>query len=291
MFAYSRQCVRLKPFSANVVACFRRGFSSRGPKSVVLMLGIVLSGAAAQAANFGPFATYNSGVMLLSTGTLTPPNGGSCAGSPALCSPRGEAVDAAGNVYITDADYSRIVKVTVAGVVSVLNVGSPQGEGLLHPSGMAVDKTGNVYITDTNNNRVVEVTTAGVASVLNVGSPQGEGLLHPSGMAVDGAGNLYIADTDSSRVVEVTAAGVASVLNVGSPGGQVLLQPNGVALDSAGDVYIADADNNRVVEVTAAGVVSVLKVGTPNGRGLKESQSMGPGTSTSWAKLTTSSRK
>jgi sugar lactone lactonase YvrE len=205
-----------------------------------------------------------------------------------LAAPTGVAVDGAGNVYIVDADNSRIVEVTAAGASSVLSFSGLSGNyncgstGLCTPFGIAVDGAGDVYIGDTYNNRIVEVTAAGVASVLNTGSlaaPTGSpctatALCQPTGVAVDGAGNVYIADTGNNRAVKVTAAGVASVLSTGSltvsscttPANTtvttVLCTPYGIGVDGAGDVYIADSYNNRVVEVTAAGAASVLNTGS-----------------------------
>jgi hypothetical protein len=223
----------------------------------------------------GPLGIFQPGTAsLLNTGSLA--------------APTGVAVDGAGNVYIVDADNSRIVEVTAAGASSVLSISGLPGNfncsstGLCTPFGIAVDGAGDVYIGDTFNNRIVEVTAAGVASVLSTGSlaaPTGSpctatALCQPTGIAVDGAGDVYIADSGNNRAVKVTAAGVASVLSTGSltvsscttPANTtvttVLCTPYGIGVDGAGDVYIADSYNSRVVEVTAAGVASVLNTGS-----------------------------
>jgi sugar lactone lactonase YvrE len=194
------------------------------------------------------------------------------------------AVDGAGNVYVADTGNNRVVKVTPAGIATVLNTGSltsavPGGcsTGLCRPSAVAADSAGDVYIADEANDRVVQVTAAGVASVFNTGSlsagngnscaGHGTVLCEPYGIAVDSAGNVYIADSFNYRVAKVTPAGVGSVLNLGSPGG-LAVTPTGVAVDGAGDVYITDDGSNggiinsRVLKVTAAGVVSVLGTGS-----------------------------
>lgn len=226
---------------------------------LVLALAVVLLPAVARA----QVVSFDGvGTVLPLTGLTSPAT---------LHTPTGVAVDGLGNVYIADTDNNRVVKVTAAGVATVLDVGSPAGLGLSNPYGVAADGVGDVYIADTNNNRVVVVTAVGAVSVLNVGSPGGLGLSNPFGVAVDGSGDVYIADYRNNRVVVVTAAGAASVLSTGSltPGSlctsTALCGPSGVALDSAGDVYIADNNNNRMVEVTAAGVASVMNVGSPGG--------------------------
>jgi hypothetical protein len=189
-------------------------------------------------------------------------------------------VDGAGDVYIADSGNNRAVKVTAAGVASVLSTGSLTVSScttpanttvttvLCTPYGIGVDGAGDVYIADSYNSRVVEVTAAGVASVLNTGSLL---LSEPTDMKVDGAGDIYIADYGNDRVVEVTAAGVASVLNASSLPGTTdgetiyscattgLCRPAGVALDGAGNLYIADTYNNRAAEFATGLALSFAK--------------------------------
>lgn len=69
------------------------------------------------------------------------------------CSCTGVGVDTAGNVYVTDSDNNRVLKLAAGS--------SSQTElpftGLSGPSGVAVDGAGNVYVSDENNDRVVKL--------------------------------------------------------------------------------------------------------------------------------------
>jgi sugar lactone lactonase YvrE len=155
--------------------------------------------------------------------------------------PYGVAVDGAGDVFIADTGNSRVAEVPTYCLYCLNPV---PVSGLNSPAGVAVDGAGDLFIADTGNNRVVEVPAGGGAQI-TVGS----GLNSPSGVAVDGTGNVFIADTGNSRVVEVPAGGGAQI-TVPVSG---LNSPTGVAVDAAGDLFIADAGNNRVVEVPYLG--------------------------------------
>ncbi len=123
----------------------------------------------------------------------------------------GVAVDSMGNIYIPDgyagADPSRVIKVTAAGVVSLL---TPDGITFSQPGGVAVDGMGNIYVADGGHNRIVEITTAGVASVLAINSLSTPATLgSPFGITVDPSGNLYIPDSGNNRILFVNVSGSA----------------------------------------------------------------------------------
>jgi serine/threonine-protein kinase len=65
------------------------------------------------------------------------------------------AVDAAGNIYVADNFFRRVV-VLPAGAHAQRLVPLT---GVHDPGGLAVDSAGNLYVTDTGNNRVVKLTT------------------------------------------------------------------------------------------------------------------------------------
>jgi sugar lactone lactonase YvrE len=219
---------------------------------------------------------------------------GSAATSASLYSPRGTAVDGAGNLYIADSSNNRIRKVNAAGIISTV-AGSgtyyfggfsgdngPATSALLYaPSSVAVDAGGNLYIADAGNNRIRKVSTTGVITTVagngtagflgDGGSALTAEMSDPIGVAVDAVGNLYIADTGNNRIRKVTLAGIITTIGGNGTSGYngdgiaatsaTLYQPYAVALDPLGNVYVADYYNARIRKIIPGGIISTVAGG------------------------------
>jgi uncharacterized protein (TIGR03437 family) len=141
-----------------------------------------------------------------------------------LICPEGVAVDASGNLYISDTEQHVVAK--FANGVLTLNFAGTGYDGfagdggpaanaeLADPVGVATDAAGNVYIADPENNRIRRVTPDGIISTIagvtkfgytGDGGPALEAQMwSPHGVAVDASGNLYIADTENDVIRQLT---------------------------------------------------------------------------------------
>ncbi len=217
---------------------------------------------------------------------------GGPATSASLAHPIGVAVDATGNLFISDRGNLRIRRVDAAtGIISTVagngaigfsgDGGPATSTPLSGPWGVALDAVGNLFIADREDHSVrrVDVATGIISTVAGTGVRgfSGDGglatsasLALPNGVALDTAGNLFINDFVNLRIRRVDAAtGIISTvagngsLGFSGDGGPAtsgsLLNPLGVALDTASNLFIADSGNQRIRRVdTATGIISTV---------------------------------
>lgn len=164
--------------------------------------------------------------------------------------PEAVAVDGAGNVYVADSEAAAIFKITPGGVQTTV------GTGFSYPNGIAVDGQGNLYVTDPFIDEVVEIAPSGKQTTV------GSGYNTPAGVAIDAAGNVYVADTYNQTVFKVTPGGTQTMI------GRNLVSPAAVAADAAGDVYITDDGTDALYEVAPSGRQTTVASGLDNPDGV-----------------------
>jgi sugar lactone lactonase YvrE len=210
---------------------------------------------------------------------------GGPATSAQLCFPAGLAFDAAGDLYIADADSMdvRRVDASTGKITTVAGQGGMQGYSgdggvatsaeLSIPNSVAVDGAGNLYIADSYNHviRKVVPSTGFISTVAgdhtlgysgDGGPATAARLYSPFGVAVDSAGDIYIADSYNSvvRFVDAPSGKIATIAGNGTfgfsgDGGPAtaaeMADTWGVTLDASGRLFVTDIFNFRIRLVTA----------------------------------------
>jgi len=177
--------------------------------------------------------------------------------------PWGIALDAIGNLYISEPLGHRIRKISPEGVVVTFagsgTRGYLNGAGTVaqfdSPGGIAVDADGIVYVADSANDAIRRISPTGDVTTLAGGPPGeevGSGLTMPFALplavAVDAAGTVYVADTRNYVVRRISRAGeVSTVIGTGveavvdGPADIAsFIGPVGITLDPSGNIYVVD---------------------------------------------------
>jgi uncharacterized protein (TIGR03663 family) len=165
--------------------------------------------------------------------------------------PRDIAIDAQGNVYVTDTGNKRVQKFSPTGEFRQAWGGGGVVPGAFEePVGLDIDSQGNIYVADTWNRRIqkFDPNFQPLAQWEVVGWDS-ESVINKPALAVDKQGRIFISDPEGYRVIVYDSAG--QVLGTWGQYGQDLASfalPNGLAIDLAGNLLVADADNNRVMK-------------------------------------------
>ena len=183
--------------------------------------------------------------------------------------PSGVAVDANGNLFVTDRNNNMIRKITSAGVVSTIagtktpgyvngTVNTTGGyASFRNPSALVLDKDGNIYVADLGNSAIRMITPAAVVTTI-AGGPGQTSLVGSSiALTIDAQGNFFIAD-ESGRIIELTAAKVlydlAGATNVagyadGTGTAAQFNNPQGICITPSGSIFVSDFNNNMIRKV------------------------------------------
>lgn len=237
--------------------------------------------------NAGSETVYEQPVSLQGTSPVYEQSFGSEPGG--LSRPVSDALEANGDLWVTDWQGNRIAKFSPAG--ALLGEYGSEGSGagqFANAWGIAVnEKTGNVYVTDAHNDRVEEFSSSGTfiktfgwgvsngkdeyetctkeckAGIAGSGNGQFNVV---TGIAIDSSGDIWAVDEGNDRVEEFSEEGgyLQQFGTAGTGAGQFEV-PLNVAL-AGGDVYVTDLNNDRIDEFSTAGAfIKTFGWGVANG--------------------------
>jgi sugar lactone lactonase YvrE len=165
--------------------------------------------------------------------------------------PEGIAIDADGNLYVTDLLNRAVRKVTPAGVVSTF-----VGSGLFGQlAGVAVDAAGNVYMTDRTG--IYEAGPSG-GSAVKIAALSGATAITvaPNGTLYITAGHPFTSGVGA--VYSMTATHVPTLL----AGTGLSNRLPAIIMGGDGNLYIGDVANSVILQVSLSGAVTTV-AGSP----------------------------
>lgn len=195
------------------------------------------------------------------------------------------AIDASGNVFVTDTGNSTLRRITPAGVVStyagvagssIYVDGAATLARFVAPMGVAVLNNAAVLVTEVNSHTLRFITpdrvvnTAGGSTGLSGSIDaflESARFFNPSGIVVDSNQNTYIADASNHTIRRITLA--SSVTTFAGTAGQAgttdgagaaarFNRPRGLAIDGNNTLYVADTGSHTIRRITADGTVTTL---------------------------------
>jgi len=162
-------------------------------------------------------------------------------------------VNGAGQIFVTDARNSRVVRINDMAGRGWTAFGT-HGTGVNQfrfPFGISVGRSGQIFVTDIY--RIVRVndmngsgwTTFGTRGT---GVKQFKGL---TGIFVTPAGAIFVADTGNNRIVRVDDMAGTGWTTLGTYGKGVnqFNRPSGIFVNSVGQIFVADTGNFRLVRI------------------------------------------
>ncbi len=173
--------------------------------------------------------------------------------------PSGVAVDAKGNIYVSDLNNNRLQKFDAKGKFLLKwGVEGRQDGQFSKPGALVMDKQDRLWVADVGNDRVQRFTFDSEGKPVFDGQWGKEGYEpgefdRPYGLTVDKDGSFYVADFGNHRIQKFDAKGRLQYVydKPGSGDGEVD-SPIALAVDDGGVLYVSDWGNNRIQKLLPA---------------------------------------
>ncbi len=191
-----------------------------------------------------------NGKFVTSWGVLGDTRGNALDNPLLLYGPRSIALDAPGNLLVTDTGNKRVLKFSPNGdpLAQYGGVGADNGK-FLEQVGIAIDKQGNIFVADTWNLRIQKFdSNFNYIAQWSVPAWESQSVVNKPYLAVDADGNVFATDPEGSRILKFSNDG--QLLAVFGARGADLSSfnlPTGLAFDARGNLYVADSGNHRIL--------------------------------------------
>ena len=167
-----------------------------------------------------------------------------CYADPSLNSPYGLAVDAAGNVWVTNESGASVTELSPVGAVLSGSTGFTGGVFWDRRASPSTGK-GNAWIANAGGSSVVELGPTG--SVLSgANGYTGGGIDAPVAIAVDSQTNVYAANFSGNSVTALTSTGSPYAASPLTDTGAIA-SPAGIAVDKSGYVWVSNSGANNLI--------------------------------------------
>lgn len=203
--------------------------------------------------------------------------------------PTGIAVDATGNVYVSDFHFNMIYRIDTTGKAVVFSGQATPGfvNGTLaearysFPGNVAADHTGNIYVIDNGNGAFRKIDNSGTVTTFasskfggvigNGGFEIFPGINNSAAIVIDKNNTLYFSDSDGI-IRTLTQTGDVALFagySFGYRDGPRLKANfsylSGLTFDANGNLYVADWGNNAIRKIDTQGNVTTLAGSTVPG--------------------------
>ncbi len=199
--------------------------------------------------------------------------------SAAVSMPHCIALDAAGNMYITEAGSNRVRKVNTTGTITTIagnglagyagDNGPATNASLEFPYGIALDAAGNVFFADSYYGVVRKIDAAGIITTIagntaatslgDNGPATAANINGVIGIAISADNTMYLSSVDNKLIRKIEGGIITSFAGNGSSGfsgdggpatAAQVNKPYGMAIEPSTNALIfCDYSNNRVRRV------------------------------------------